>query len=490
MADPHDTYRSPLVGRYASQEMAELFGDRRRIRTWRQVWIALAKAQRRAGLPITTQQIDQLEQTLDHIDFAAAAAHEKRMRHDVMAHIHAWGELAPEARGILHLGATSADVVDNADLVIMRDALRLIAEWLAVVIHALGEFAERHRAVPTLGFTHYQPAQVTTVGKRAALWCYDFVRDMGEVEHVLAGLRFRGIKGATGTQASFLELLGGEHRKVIELELDVARQMGFESVEPVSGQTYSRKIDADVVCRLAGIAASVHKFANDVRLLCNLKEIEEPFEADQVGSSAMPYKRNPMRCERATGLARFVLSLVHSPLATAAEQWFERTLDDSSNKRLSIPEAFLAAEGMLRLVSNVARGLVVYPKVIEARLRAELPFMATENILMAASTRLPPLPREDNGGSSSGDRQDLHERIRRHAQAAAAQVKMEGKENDLIARLAADPAFKSVNLDDVLDPAKYVGRAPQQVDEFLTNHVAPIRRRYAAALGRSVDIEV
>lgn len=477
MSDHHDVYHSPLVGRYASREMAELFGARRRIRTWRQVWLALAKGEQRAGLSISTEQIRELERTINDIDFAAAAAHEKRMRHDVMAHIHAWGDVAPQARGIIHLGATSADITDNADLVIMRDGLRLIAQWLAAGIDALAAFAARHRDLPTLGFTHYQPAQVTTVGKRAALWCYDLVRDLDEVEHVLGGLRFRGIKGATGTQASFLELLGGNHEKVRRLEIEVARELGFEQIEPVSGQTYSRKVDAQVVCVLGGIAASVHKMCNDVRLLANLKEIEEPFEAGQVGSSAMAYKRNPMRCERATGLARFVLSLVQSPLQTAAEQWFERTLDDSANKRLSVPEAFLATEACLRIVVDVARGLVVYPQVIAARLRAELPFMASENILLAAAAH-------------GGDRQELHERVRRHSQASAAVVKNDGVPNDLLARLASDSAFAEVDFAAVLDPAKYVGRAPQQVDEFLGEYVEPVRKLYPGTGGMQVELDV
>ncbi|MBI4716816.1 MAG: adenylosuccinate lyase [Planctomycetes bacterium] len=472
-----DIYESPLVDRYASPEMCRLFGARHRILTWRRIWLALAEAQRRAGLNITTRQIIELRRTLEAIDFESAARHEKRLRHDVMAHVHTWGEIAPRARGILHLGATSAEIVDNADLMILRDALRSIAEWLANAVDALSAFARKHRALPTLGLTHFQPAQVTTVGKRAALWCYDFLRDLEAVEHVLSRLRFRGVKGTTGTQASFLELLGGSHAKVRRLETEVARACGFTQVEPVTGQTYSRKVDAEVVCVLGGIAASVHKFANDIRLLAHLKEIEEPFETAQVGSSAMPYKRNPMRCERATGLARFVISLVQSPLQTAAEQWFERTLDDSANKRLSIPEAFLATDAMLRLVTNVGRGLVVYPRVIAARLAAELPFMATENIMMAVA-------------AAGGDRQDLHERIRRHAHAAGARVKRDGAANDLLYRLRTDPAFAGVNLKDVLNPRRYVGRAPQQVEEFLRDHVAPIRRRYRRVLGRNADLEV
>jgi adenylosuccinate lyase len=457
--------------------MCELFGARHRIVTWRRLWLALAKAEQRAGLKISNRQIRQLERTLEDINFAAAARHEKRLRHDVMAHLHAWGDVAPDARGILHLGAASMYLVDNADLIIMRDALRSIAEWLACAIDALAAFARKYRTMPTLGYTHYQPAQVTTVGKRAALWCYEFVRDLDEVEHRLGSLRFRGVKGTTGTQASFLALLDGDHAKVLRLEADVARQFDFKQVEPITGQTYSRKVDAQIVGALGGIAASAHKFANDIRLLANLKEIEEPFEKSQVGSSSMAYKRNPMRCERATGLARFVLSLVQSPLQTAAEQWFERTLDDSANKRLSVPEAFLATEGILRIVTNVARGPVVYPKVIDARLRAELPFMATENILMEAA-------------SAGGDRQELHERIRRHSLAAATRVKTEGKDNDLLERLRNDPAFAKVDIKAAVSPKRFIGRAPQQVDEFLKEYVTPIRRRYRKALTRQSGLTV
>ena len=473
----HDVYESPLVTRYASRRMCELFGARHRIITWRRLWLALAKAQRRAGLKITAGQISQLEKTLERIDFAAAAKHEKRLRHDVMAHVHAWGDIAPKAAGILHLGAASMYIVDNADLIIMRDALRIVAEWLACVIDALATFARKHRAMPTLGFTHYQPAQVTTVGKRAALWCYDFVRDLDEVEHRLDGLRFRGLKGTTGTQASFLKLLDNDHDKVLRLEADIARQFEFDRIEPITGQTYSRKVDAQVVAALGGVATSVHKMANDLRLLGNLKEVEEPFETGQIGSSSMPYKRNPMRSERATGLARYVLSIMQSPFQTAAEQWLERTLDDSANKRITIPEGFLATDGILRIMANVSRGLVVYPKVIAARLRAELPFMASENIMMAAA-------------SQGGDRQELHERIRKHSRAAAARVKEDGCENDLLDRLARDPAFAKVDIKGETDPRRFVGRAPQQVDEFVKEYVTPIRRRYRKVLAQESDLMV
>ena len=473
----HESYQSPLVTRYASPEMAELFGARRRILTWRRLWLALAQAQQRAGLSITAKQIAELRRTIEPIDFARAARHEKRLRHDVMAHLHAWGDQAPGARGILHLGATSAYIVDNADLIIMRDALSQIAAWLASAIDALALFAKKHRNLPTLGLTHYQPAQVTTVGKRAALWCYDFVRDLEAVRNQLESLRFRGVKGTTGTQASFLTLMGGSHAKVRKLEADVAGQFGFKRVEPITGQTYSRKVDAQVVAVLGQIAASTHKFANDIRLLAGRKEMEEPFEKRQVGSSAMPYKRNPMLCERATGLARFVISLVPSTLQTAAEQWFERTLDDSANKRLTLPEAFLATDAMLRIVTHVSRGLVVYPKVIQARLREELPFMASEEILLAAAAQ-------------GGDWQALHEKIRRHAQQAATRVKQEGLENDLLARLAGDPAFEGINLGRIVDAKRFVGRAPQQVDEFIKTYVTPIRRRYAKGLKKRIAMDV
>ncbi len=466
MNTANQLYESPLVARNASREMSELFGARRRILAWRALWVALAKCQRELGLPIKDRQITALKRGLSKIDFDRAAEYEAKLRHDVMAHVHAFGDVAPSARSILHLGATSAFIVDNADLIIMREALERIALWLAATIDQLGKFAKRYRALPTLGFTHYQPAQLTTVGKRATLWCWDFVRDLEEVELRINQLRFRGVKGTTGTQASFLELFEGSHAKVNRLEKLVAAEFGFKKCEPVTGQTYSRKVDAQVAATLAGVAQSVHKTANDLRLLSHLKEIEEPFEKSQVGSSAMAYKRNPMRMERATGLARLVLSLSTSPQMTAAEQWFERTLDDSANKRVSIPELFLATDGMLRLMHNVSSGFVVYPKMIEKHVTEELPFIATENIMMAAS-------------KAGGDRQELHERIRVHSHAASAQIKQHGKANDLIARLAADPQFEGIEFKKVLNPAKYVGRAPQQVDDFVTRVVTPVRRRYA-----------
>lgn len=472
-----DVYSTPLVTRNASPEMAALFSPRQRVLTWRRIWLALAEAQRELGLPISAKQISALQRGLEKIDFAAAAAHEKRLRHDVMAHLHAFGDVAPSARGILHLGATSMDIVDNADLIIMRQALAILRGWLLTIIDALASQARRHRAVPCLGYTHFQPAQLTTVGKRICLWCWDFVRDLNEIERYRHGLPFRGIRGATGTQAGFLRLFNGNADKVRRLEERVAARLRFDTCEPVTGQTYSRKIDVQVMSVLSNLATSVHKFANDIRLLAGLKEIEEPFEADQVGSSAMPYKRNPMLCERATGLARFVINLSQSAHQNAAEQWLERTLDDSSNKRLLIPEVFLAADGMLQAVARVADGLVVNRKVIAARVDAELPFIATEEILLAASAQ-------------GGDRQALHERLRRHAQAAGDEVKQHGRPNDLLHRIEADPAFSGVQFHSILDPKRHVGLAPQQVVKFLKNVIAPLRRKFAAVNRKKPAISV
>jgi len=487
----NEFYQNPLVTRYATPEMSRLFGDAHRIGTWRRVWLALAETQAELGLPITRRQLNQLRSTLDRIDWDRVADHEKKLRHDVMAHLHAWGDVAPDARGILHLGATSMDVVDNADLLIARDALGLIRDWLVNVIDALAGFARKHRALPCLGYTHFQPAQLTTVGRRACLWAYDFVRDLQEIEARLAALRFRGIRGATGTQATFLALFDGDARKVDRLEKAVARKLGFSECEPITGQTYTRKIDAQIAASLAGVAVSAHKFANDIRLLAGFKEIEEPFEKTQVGSSAMAYKRNPMRCERITGLARYVISITTSAYQTAAEQWFERTLDDSSNKRLVAAEGFLAVDGILRIVTDVARGLVVYPKVIAARVAGELPFMATEEILMAATTRASGPSRAGKAAKgSAGDRQALHEIIRGHSQEAARQVKLHGRPNDLIERLAADEAFAGVDLKRTLDPKRFVGRAPEQVDAFLREVVRPILNRHRAARGRPVALHV
>ena len=470
-------YVQPLVERNASAEMIHFFSPAKKFGTWRRLWLALAESQRELGLKITAKQLRQMREHLDDIDYGYAAKMEKKLRHDVMAHIHTFAKVAPDAGPIIHLGATSAFVGDNTDLIVMREAMELLRARLVNVIDGLGRFARKYRSLPTLGRTHLQPAQLTTVGKRATLWAQDFALDIAEIEARLQRLCFRGSKGTTGTQASFLSLFDGDHKKVGRLEKLVAKKMGFSKCYAVTGQTYPRKVDAQIVYALAGIAASVQKLCNDVRILASIKEIEEPFETSQVGSSAMAYKRNPMRCERATGLARFVLSVASSPAATAAEQMFERTLDDSANRRITLPEAFMAVDGALLIMQNVAAGLVVYPKVIGAHVAAELPFMATENIIMA-------------GVRAGGSRQDLHERIRKHSHAAARMVKMEGKENDLIERLKNDPAFAKINFRTLLRPRDFVGRAPQQVDEFLREVVGPIRRRYRSLLGGKVELKV
>jgi len=475
--DEKDVYVSPLVERNASREMSELFGAQKKFSTWRRLWLELAKAQMELGLDIKKNQIRQMARQLDNIDFKKAARYEKQFRHDVMAHVYTFGDVAPKAAPIMHLGATSCYIGDNADLIIMREALQLIAAKLAAVINLLSKFAKKYQSLPALGFTHYQPAQLTTVGKRATLWCYEFVLDLQEIEYRIEQLHFRGVKGTTGTQASYLELFEGNHSKVKQLDKAVANAFGFKKICAVTGQTYQRKTDTQIVNALASVAQSAHKMCNDIRLLANLKEIEEPFEKSQIGSSAMAYKRNPMRCERTTALSRFVLSLATSPAMTASEQWLERTLDDSANKRLVIPEAFLAVDGILQILMNVADGLVVYPKVIAARVAAELPFMATENILMAAV-------------KAGGNRQQLHEKIRLHSQAAAAQVKKLGKPNDLIDRLKADIDFAKIDFDKVLNPDNYIGRAPQQVDEFIKNLVTPISKKYRKGLGKKVELNV
>jgi adenylosuccinate lyase len=477
MKENKDVFVSPLVERNASKEMAELFGAQKKFSTWRRLWLELAKAQKKLGLDIKQNQISQMAKHLDDIDFKKAARYEKQFRHDVMAHVYTFADAAPKAEAIIHLGATSCYVGDNADLIIMHEALQLIAAKLAVVINQLSNFAKKHRSLPTLGFTHFQPAQLTTVGKRATLWCYEFVMDLQEIEHRLEMLPFRGVKGTTGTQASYLELFDGSRSKVKQLDKAVASAFGFSRLCAVTGQTYQRKIDTLIVNSLASIAQSAHKMCNDIRLLANLKEIEEPFEKTQIGSSAMAYKRNPMRCERTTALSRFVLSLATSPAMTASEQWLERTLDDSANRRIVIPEAFLAVDGILQILINVTGSLVVYPKVIAARIAAELPFMATENILMAAV-------------KAGGNRQVLHEKIRLHSHAAAAQVKKFGKSNDLVDRLKADIDFTKVDFEKILDPNKYIGRAPQQVDEFIKSVVTPILKRYRSALNLKVELNV
>ena len=471
------SYTSPLVERNASRQMAELFGPQKKFSTWRKLWLELAKAQKKLGLPIKQIQVDQMAEHIDDIDFTKAAQYEKKFRHDVVAHIHTFADTAPEAAPVIHLGATSCFVADNADLIIMRSALQIVAAKLAAVLNLLAGFAEKHRSLPTLAFTHYQPAQLTTVGKRAAMWAYEFAMDLKEIEYRLETLPFRGVKGTTGTQAAFLALFNGSHTKVKLLDKAVADAFGFKNICLLTGQTYQRKIDSLVINSLSLVAQSAHKLCNDIRLLANLKELEEPFEKSQVGSSAMPYKRNPMRCERVTALSRLVLSLATSPPMTAAEQWFERTLDDSANRRVVIPEAFLAVDGILQILINVLDGLVVYPKVIAAHVEAELPFMATENILMAAV-------------KSGGDRQKLHEKIRQHSLAAAAQVKKLGRKNDLVDRLRKDPTFANLDFGKILNPKHYIGRAPQQVDEFITDIVTPVRNKYRKQLNRKVELNV
>ena len=478
-ASPDDVYRDPLVERYASREMAGVFSPLRKFRTWRALWIELARAEAGLGLPITPAQIAALEAARDDVDLAAAAAEETRVRHDVMAHVKVYGDRAPAARGIIHLGATSAFVVDNADLILLREALDLVRARLANAAAALADFAARWKDLPCLSFTHLQAAQPTTVGKRACLWLQDLLMDLEELEARRASLRFLGAKGTTGTQASFLELFHGDEGKVRELDRRVAAAFGFDRTWRVTGQTYSRKVDAAVLATLSGIAQSAHKFANDVRLLMHMKELDEPTEDAQIGSSAMPYKANPMRSERMTALGRHVMALAASAGQTAAGQWLERTLDDSAAKRLAVPQAFLATDAILVLQANVARGLVVHEASIAAHLRREMPFMATEPILMRAVER-------------GGDRQALHERIRVHSRAAAARVKDEGLENDLLQRLAADPAFAAVK-DDIpglADPARHVGRAPSQVEEFLAEEVRPVLERHRAVLGMGADLRV
>ena len=464
-----DIYESPLSSRYASRAMQEIFSPDRKFSTWRKLWIALAEAEMELGLTkdggdvISKEQIDELKSHVTDINYDEARKREKEVRHDVMSHVYAYGLQCPKAAGIIHLGATSCYVGDNTDLILMRDALRLIRKRLIAVIRQLSGFADRYKDLPVLAFTHFQPAQPTTLGKRATLWLQDLVMDLSDLDYCLEDLRLLGSKGTTGTQASFLELFDGDHEKVKKLDKLIAEKMDFPGVYPVSGQTYSRKVDARVLNILSGIAQSAHKFSNDLRLLQHLKEVEEPFEKNQIGSSAMAYKRNPMRSERIAALARFLMSDALNPALTAAEQWFERTLDDSANKRLSVPEAFLAADGMLMLMENVANGLVVYPKVIEKHLMQELPFMATENIMMDAV-------------KNGGNRQQLHERIRQLSMEAGKQVKEEGKENDLLDRIAADPSFglTKEELQSYMVPAKYVGRAPEQTKEYLSEVIAPL----------------
>lgn len=475
----NDRYQTPLAERYASKEMQYIFSPDKKFRTWRRLWIALAESEKELGLPITEEQIEELKAHADDINYEDAKKREKEVRHDVMSHVYAYGLQCPKAKGIIHLGATSCYVGDNTDIIVMTEALRLVRKKLINVMAELAKFANEYKALPTLAFTHFQPAQPTTVGKRATLWLNELLLDLEDLDHVLASMKLLGSKGTTGTQASFLELFDGDHTKIRALDKKIAEKMGFEACFAVSGQTYSRKVDTRVLNVLAGIAASAHKFSNDIRLLQHLKEIEEPFEKSQIGSSAMAYKRNPMRSERMASLANYVMVDALNPAIVSATQWFERTLDDSANKRLSVPEAFLAVDGILDLYMNVVDGLVVYDKVITKRLMSELPFMATENIMMDAV-------------KNGGDRQELHERIRELSMQAGARVKREGLDNNLLELIAADPAF-NMSLEDLqktMDPAKYTGRAKEQVEEFLSEVVNPILEENKEDLGLTATINV
>ena len=474
----NDRYTSPLSERYASKEMQYIFSPDKKFRTWRKLWIALAETEKELGLDITDEQIEELKAHADDINYDVAKEREKVVRHDVMSHVYAYGKQCPKAKGIIHLGATSCYVGDNTDIILMSEALEIVRKKLINVIAELAKFADEHKNLPTLAFTHFQPAQPTTVGKRATLWMQEFMMDLEDLEYVKGSLKLLGSKGTTGTQASFLELFDGDQETIDKIDPMIAKKMGFETCYPVSGQTYSRKVDTRVVNVLAGIAASAHKMSNDIRLLQHLKEIEEPFEKTQIGSSAMAYKRNPMRSERIASLSRYVMVDAMNPAITSATQWFERTLDDSANKRLSVPEGFLAIDGILDLCLNVVDGLVVYPKVIEKRLMSELPFMATENIMMDAV-------------KAGGDRQELHERIRELSMEAGRNVKEKGLDNNLLELIAADPAF-NLSLEELqktMDPAKYVGRAPVQVEAYLNNVVNPMLEANKEILGVTADIK-
>ena len=475
-----DTYESPLSARYASKEMKYIFSPDKKFRTWRKLWIALAESEKELGLPITQEQIDELKAHADDINYEVAQEREKIVRHDVMSHVYAYGVQCPNAKGIIHLGATSCYVGDNTDIIIMTEGLKLIRNKLITVIRNLSKFADEYKALPTLAFTHFQPAQPTTVGKRATLWLQELLMDLEDVEYQLSKAKLLGSKGTTGTQASFLELFDGDHEKCKILDRKIAEKMGYKACFPVSGQTYSRKLDSQFLNVLAGIAQSAAKFSNDIRLLQHLKEVEEPFEKNQIGSSAMAYKRNQMRSERIGSLSRYVMVDVLNGYFTTATQWFERTLDDSANKRLSVPEAFLAVDGILSLYANVADGLVVYPKVIEQRLRKELPFMATENIMMDAVKK------------RGADRQQLHEKIREHSMAASRVVKVEGGENDLLERIAADEAFGVTleELEKILKPENYTGRAKEQTEDFLNECIKPVLEKYADVESDKPEINV
>ena len=475
----NDRYRSPLSERYASKEMQYIFSPDMKFRTWRRLWIALAETEKELGLDITDEQIAELKEHAEDINYEVAKEREKKVRHDVMSHVYAYGQQCPKAKGIIHLGATSCYVGDNTDIIVMHEALQLVRTKLVNVIAELADFADTYKDQPTLAFTHFQPAQPTTVGKRATLWIQEFSMDLEDLDYVLSTLKLLGSKGTTGTQASFLELFDGDQETIDKIDPMIAAKMGFKQCYPVSGQTYSRKVDTRVLNVLAGIAASAHKFSNDIRLLQHLKEVEEPFEKSQIGSSAMVYKRNPMRSERIASLSRYVMIDALNPAITSATQWFERTLDDSANKRLSVPEGFLAIDGILDLCLNVVDGLVVYPKVIEKRLMAELPFMATENIMMDAV-------------KAGGDRQELHERIRELSMEAGRNVKVEGKDNNLLELIAADPAF-NLTLDELkktMDPTKYTGRASVQVDQYLTRVIRPLLEENKGILGVKAEINV
>ena len=474
-----DRYNSPLSERYASKEMQYIFSPDKKFRTWSRLWIALAETEKELGLPITQEQIDELKAHADDINYDVAKAREKEVRHDVMSHVYAYGVQCPKAKGIIHLGATSCYVGDNTDIIVMTEALRLVRKKLINVIAELAKFADQYKALPTLAFTHFQPAQPTTVGKRASLWLQEFCMDLEDLDHVLGTMKLLGSKGTTGTQASFLELFDGDQEKIDKIDPMIAEKMGFEKCVPVSGQTYSRKTDTRVLNVLAGIAASAHKMSNDIRLLQHLKEVEEPFEKSQIGSSAMAYKRNPMRSERIASLSRYVMIDALNPAITSATQWFERTLDDSANKRLSIPEGFLAVDGILDLCLNVVDGLVVYPKVIEKHLRSELPFMATENIMMDAV-------------KAGGDRQELHEKIRTLSMEAGKTVKEEGKENNLLELIAADPSFNMTleELEACMEPSRYTGRSGRQVEMFLRDVVNPVLEANKDVLGMKSEINV
>ena len=475
----NDRYQTPLAEKYASKEMQYIFSPDKKFKTWRRLWIALAETEKELGLDITDEQIEELKANKDNINYEDAKKREKEVRHDVMSHVYAYGLQCPKAKGIIHLGATSCYVGDNTDIIVMTEALRLVRKKLVNVINELAKFADKYKAQPTLAFTHFQPAQPTTVGKRATLWLNEFVMDLEDIDYVLSTMKLLGCKGTTGTQASFLELFNGDHEKIKQIDTKIANKMGFDKCHAVSGQTYSRKVDTRVLNILAGIAASAHKMSNDIRLLQHLKEVEEPFEKSQIGSSAMAYKRNPMRSERIASLADFVICDALNPAIVSSTQWFERTLDDSANKRLSIPEGFLAVDGILDLCMNVVDGLVVYDKVINRRLMSELPFMATENIMMDAV-------------KAGGDRQELHERIRELSMEAGKRVKQEGLDNNLLELIAKDPMF-NVSLDELkakLDPMKYVGRSKEQVEEYLEEVIAPIIAESESDLGMTAQINV